>query len=370
MVKLPNGIPVPVMIAHIVVGAGEPCEEGLKPSIIRDVLVILFPHTAVCEAYGRNIPLPDARTLPRLDYRGGFYEKLMEQPREQLKIAGIPVFFCDTSFTFLFDERAGRPRRRIGRHALAAIGRVISAALNAVAGIRRALEIGVVWEIRRRWPDALVLHDGPLVREMFLIYTGLAVEELARLERMPEKCFSFLKKVVGLVKRVFIVPESGLEAVFSGLSEGFFKIPIFRMLRPISGEESPEREARRAPFQGVLSCFCILRPKLATSIPLVISPSGGLVRIDVPIASILEEYHEDWMMPDFDVRSRLTSDGPAREALKRILSGILAERLPYPGTIDLHRMLVELAGTELIERVLRSRLLPKEVMRMLSREFL
>ena len=362
-----TGFPVPIIASHIVAGAGRPVDQGVELEIMRELLVILFPHTAVCEAIGRNIPLPDERILPRLDHRGRFYEKA-SKPRPSWRNAyGIPMFFCDTSYTFRIGRRPKRPDR-VKEHMLAAYGRVRSAAMNAVAGIRRALELGVVWELRQRFPEHLILNDGPLAREMTRIYGKLSVRELRDLDRNPEKCFMLFRRVVGLVKNVSIVPESGLEETFGG-KPSTFRIPVFRLRRPIAGEGEPEdREERRAPFGGVVSCFCLLRPELTEAIPLVVSPTGGLVRVDVPIAALISEYDENWMTPDFELG--LDERPEVRESLRRILAGVLVERYPYPGTKDLHRMLVELAGTELTERLLRSRLLQKEVIRMALRDFL
>lgn len=348
-VEIPGGFPIPIIASHIVAGAGEPCGDEVRLAIRRELLAILFPHDAVMEIMDTNVPLPD---LPILDNEGGFCDKLLQEKLLSTKVCDVPVFFCDTTWTF-----SRQKRRRLSPAMLAAVGKVRSAAMSAVDGIRRALEVGVIWELRRKYPEDLVLNDGPLARMMFTMYSRLAFKELESVSRGdPEACFNLLSRVVGLVKNVTIVPCEGLNHV-SGAS-----VPVFRLKRPISGEEErEEREHIRSPFNGILSCFCLLRPELTGVVPRVASRSGGLVRIDVPLAAIMENYDEGWM----DVRFRIDLRKGSREydRLRRILLGIMAEKIPYPGTSDPHRLLVELAATEITENMLKSTLLPKEVIR-------
>ena len=362
--------PVPILAAHIVAGAGEPRDGRLVPALIngrpliKELLVLLFPHEAVEDAYGRPLPLPDESELPRLDASGDFFNK---QPG-RLRVDDIPLFFCDTSLTF-----HPRARRRLTEHDLPALGKIRQAAANAVAGIRRALEVGVIWELRKHYPEALILHDGPLARMMMRMYARLASDELEAASGPnpdPKVCYQLLARVVGLVKKVTIVPEKGLEEAF-----GPFRAPVFRLLRPMRGasaragrpeELEDEREDLRRPFSGILSAFFVLRSELLSSIPLVVSPSGGLVRLDVPVAALLEGYDEGWM----ELGPDISPGGRHHEALKRILAGIFAERYPLPGTRDVHRLLTELAGTDIIERFLRARLLPKEAIILHMRRFL
>jgi len=355
--------PIPIFAAHIIAGAGEPRDEQMVPVCIKEMLVLLFPHEAVREEYGRPLSLPDEDELPRLDNSGDFLNK---RPG-RLKLGPIPLFFCDITYTF-----QSKKRRRLRKYDLAAIGRVRQAALNAVAGIRRALEVGVIWELRKRYPDALILNDGPLARMMMRMYARLAYRELepASSEDHPEHrraCYELLRRVIGLVKRVTIVPEKGLEQAYRS-----FNVPVFRLQQPIRDRETiepgevSEREDGRRPFAGILSAFFVLRPELLSSIPLVISPSGGLVRLDVPLAALLDDYDDRWM----EMRPDIAPGGRHHDALKRILAGIFVERIPLPGTRDVRRVLTELAGTDLIERLLRARLLPKEAIMMYMRDLL
>jgi len=353
--------PIPIFATHIIAGAGEPRNGEIMPTLIKEMLVLLFPHDAVKEAYGRPLPLPDESEIPRLDASGDFFNK---QPG-RVRINHVPVFFCDTTYTFHQIAGQERPRKRLTKYDLPAVGRVRQAALNAVAGIRRALEVGVIWELRKRYPKALILNDGPLARMMMRMYARLASEELEGASGPrpdPKICFQLLRRVIGLVKRVTIVPERGLEEAYAP-----FKVPIFRLRRPMRGEEQEsEREDGRRPFDGILSAYLILRPELLDSIPLVISPSGGLIRLDIPIATLLDDYNEQWMDMSLDIRP----GGRHHEFLKRILAGVFAERFPLPGTKNVHRMLTELAGTDMIERLLRARLLPKEAIIMYIRNLL
>ena len=324
---------------------------------MKELLVLLFPHDAVMEKTGMNIPLPG--DLAVLDNSGDFCGKLSRPDLATIRIDDIPLFFCDTTWTFRRDKA-----RRLSYGMLAAVGKTRAAAMSAVDGIRRALEVGVIWELRKRHRDDLILNDGPLARMMFSMYARLAFRELEGVsEGDPEDCFELLRKVVGLVKDVTIVPVEHLDKA------DVRHIPVFRLKRPIKGEGEPEeRERIRAPFEGVLSCFCLLRPELVGLVPRVASKTGGLVRIDVPIAAILDRYDEGWMSWDFGVDLSRGSD--MRERLERILAGIVIERLPFPGTGDPHRILVELAATEITERLLKSALLPKEVVRAQMRELI
>lgn len=334
--------PVPVVASHICVGATKRDSNRLLPCIMNESLLILFPLQALAVALGPTAP-PSLFNIPipKLDENGDFYAKVSTHQLNHK----INVFFSDTSKTFELP-----PNTSIWDYELAAIGLVRQKALDRVREISRAIELGTVHELRIKEPNGFVVLDGPLAREMFLMYGRLASVELSYLSNLDDarRSYEFLRKIIGVVKVVSKVPRRGLENAFL---PGAIHVPVFRFKQ--NGDLDPS-------LKHVVCCYIWLRPELAKSIPLSSSMSGGLTRIDVPIPALID-YDHSWREPDFTLD--LSSGSPPRERLEKILRGIISIRFPTPRS-TMHRMLVELYPIAETETWLSSRLLPHEQLRL------
>jgi len=342
-INVPGRPPVPVVASHICVGATNRDSNKLLPRIINESLLILFPLQALAVALGPTAPhslfnIP----IPKLDENGDFYAKVSTRQLDHK----INVFFSDTSKTFELP-----PSTSIWDYELAAIGLVRRKALDRVREISRAIELGTVHELRIKEPNDFIVLDGPLAREMFLMYGRLANVELSYLGNLDDarRSYEFLRRVIGVVKVVSKVPRRGLENAFL---PGAIHVPVFRFKQE-NGDLDPS-------LRHVVCCFIWLRPELATSIPLSSSMSGGLTRIDVPIPALID-YDNSWREPDFNLD--LSPGSPSRERLEKILRGIISIRFPTPRS-TMHRMLVELYPIAETEIWLSSRLLPHEQLRL------
>jgi hypothetical protein len=341
-IDVPGRPSVPVVASHICIGATKRDFNRLSPYILNDSFLVLFPLQALAVAFGSAVPPSLFNVpIPTLDENGNFYAKISTRQFGYK----VNVFFSDTSKTFELP-----PEISISDHDLAAIGLVRQRALDKVREISRAIELGTVYELRKRNPNDFIIIDGPLAREMFLMYGRLADIELSYLGNLDDarRSYDFLRKVIGVVKVVKIVPQRRLEQAFL---PGAIHVPVFRFKK--NGDLDPN-------FRHVVCCFVWLRPELAKSIPLSSSMSGGLTRIDVPIPALID-YDPSWREPDFNLD--LSPGSPSRERLERILRGIIALRFPVPRS-TMHRMLVELYPIAETETWLSSKLLPHEQLRL------
>jgi hypothetical protein len=325
------GIKIPVIASNIAVGACEVKNGKVVPC--RDFTlfgtVLLLPETAVRTRLP-NFRLPLGRGS-RLDHRGDFINKVR---------IGVPsnplgdLLLCDTTFDF-------QRKQKVDAQALAAPGYVHSRALSALKGILRALEVGLVGRIRSA-RDEFVVLDGPLARDMFLMYGRLADSRLRGIDRIadPSKTFDFLRRVVGVVKRVIVVPgDQSFQSVFQ--NDEFFNIPVYRHLvvDPKKGGET-----------HLLCCFIYLRPEITRVMPGY--PGEGLIRVDIPIPSIMDRYEPDW-----HIKRSLTLSDQAKSRLEDVLRSLLALRKPLPCTTERHKIFSELYPIDRVEAFLKSRLL-------------
>ena len=349
--------PTPVVASHIAVGAFTHEANKVKPVITRDVLLILLPRSTLMQLPNAPSELSNV-PIPMFDNTGNFYVKACQSQLRE----GVNVFLVDSSLTFQRNVRV-----TIQESELAAVGKIRQTALNRINAVRRALEFGIVSELRKRYPDDLIVVDGPLARMMFLIYARLADTRLEYLEDLADvrRSYEFLSRIVGIVKVVKQVPQSGLEHAFD-IKDTVVNVPVFRFTdsSQIRDEESGRASSVEEEFRHLICCFVWLRPELREHIPVTGSITGGLVRIDIPIPAIID-YDPQWASPGFQID---ISDGRIRARIEQILRGILAERLPLPPLSRVHKMFTELYTISEAERLLRSNLLTPEDMRLIIRK--
>ena len=336
--------PIPVVASHIIAGAFERENNEVRPAIIRELLVLLFPRSALMQKFGDNVPKQMYNVpIPTLDSTGDFYVKASQS---QLGVE-TNIFFVDSSITF---EKTPKPS--IEPSELIAIGKLRGIALNRISAIRRALEVGIVMELRKKYPKDFICIDGPLARMMFLIYARLADSHFEYLSDLSDsqKSFEFLQKVLGVVKEVEFIPRTGLEHAFN---TDAINIPIFQIIDPEKMEQ----------FRHLICCFIWIRPELRKFIPISGTMASGLIRVDVPIPAICD-YVPSWLNPN-EFRPDLNNSSSSCKKLEGILKAILRERLPLPSTHSHHRLFVELFPIAEGERILKSRLMSHEELRLI-----
>jgi len=275
----------------------------------------------------QNIPPPSELTqllsLPKLDNSGNFYPKVSNPT---LLFRDIPYFICDTSLTF-----QGRQHKE-GPEGIKAAGVVRRWARDMLREILRSLELGVVWELRQRYPDELILVDGPLAYMMFLMYGRLAANNLSWLYNDPRRTYDFLTGVLGVVKVVEDIPQN-------------------LNIQPNSSQITVSIHKFKTQEKGyhMVSGYVYLRPELAFSYPITASATSGLIRVDIPLPLIMDQYDPSWLSPDYTQFNR--------SKLRDILIEVLALRTPIPSLKQSHRAFTELLPIYETENYLKSLLL-------------
>jgi hypothetical protein len=205
------------------------------------------------------------------------------------------------------------------------------------------MEVGLVWELRQQCPDYWILWDGPIAPPLkygrLVDPTLQGLEEIAR----SDTAFNFLRRVVGAVKRVQIIPAGGLEVALS--SGPRLVLPIYRFGEVVEEDDAVAKE--------ILSAFLWLRRELAGEISALWSTVSGLARFDIPIPAVFDDpnMENNWnTLEDNTIKTSLANPGSTeRQRLEELLQAIVIERWPVP-TSTATRMLTELfpiAETEL-----------------------
>ncbi|MEM2321561.1 MAG: hypothetical protein QXS79_06775 [Candidatus Bathyarchaeia archaeon] len=329
-VNIPGYPRIPVVGAHIIVGAGEFRDGNIIFHACREAFIIIFPYqtiTSVLKVTGAPVPhIVPQSFMSILDSTGGFYDKV----RQRSLGHPMPTFFCDSTLDF-------QGKVSISESDLIASGKVVNVARNRVDGIRRALELGLAVEIRNR-TDEYVAVDGPLADKPFLMYGRLASDSIKRDLGDLRRKFDLLKRLIGLVKSVEIVPQKGLASVF----QRNFRVTIHKFKDSDIGWH-------------FLACFTILRPELTSLLRGAPQATGGLVRVDVPLPAVMDSYDPSW----HDVNYMTIN----RRELERLLRGVLRLRVPIPHDASSYRFLTEVYPIHEVENYLHARLMSKDMIR-------
>ena len=325
-----NNVRVPIHLSHLIVGAMERVGAELRPFIAREAFVLIFPYQALQVADRAW----SARTPPgrELSSSGRIYEAVKSRD----------LLYSDTSITLRLGSD-GRPGVLLQAGDLIRTGEVRRKALDRAKELLRIMEVGLVWELRQRCPEDWILWDGPVAPPLKygrLVDPALqGLEEIAR----PDIAFDFLRRVVGAVKRVQIVPQGGLEVALS--SGPCLILPIYRFGDVIEEDDAVAKE--------ILSAFLWLRPELTGEISALWSTVSGLTRFDIPIPAVFDDptMRNNWDTLDENTIEALlaNSSSTERQRLEKLLQAIVIERWPVP-TTTATRMLTELfpiAETEL-----------------------
>ncbi|MCM8747696.1 hypothetical protein NET02_00890 [Thermomicrobiaceae bacterium CFH 74404] len=327
---LVNKVRVPLHLSHLIVGAMERADRELRPFKVREALVLLLPYQALQVADSAwSSRRPPGRELGSA---GRIYEAVQSGK----------LLYSDTSLTLRLGSD-GRPGILLQAGDLIRTGEVRRKALDRAKELLRIMEIGILWELRQECPENWILLDGPVAPP--LKYGRLVAPALQGLEEIarPDIAFDFLRRVVGAVKRVQIVPQSGLEVALS--SDKRPVLPIYRFGEVIEEDDAVTKE--------ILSAFLWLRRELAGEISALWSTVSGLARIDIPIPAVFDDpaRRNGWnTLDERDITDLLADRSSAeRQRLEEILRSIVTERWPVPAS-TVTRMLVELfpiAETEL-----------------------
>jgi hypothetical protein len=325
-----NNVRVPLHLSHLIVGAMERIGTELKPFIAREALVLILPYQALQAAD----PAWSARRPPgrELSSSGGIYEA----------VKSGDLSYSDTSITLRLGSD-GRPGILLQAGDLIRTGEVRRKGLDRAKELLRIMEVGLLWELRQQYPDDWILLDGPVAPPLkygrLVEPTLQGLEEIAR----PDIAFDFLRRVVGAVKRVQIIPGGGLEVALSSGSS--LVLPIYRFGEVIEEDDAVAKE--------ILSAFLWLRRELAGEISALWSTVSGLARFDIPIPAVFDvpNMRNNWnTLGDNTIETSLANPSSTeRQRLEKLLQAIVIERWPVP-TATATRMLTELfpiAETEL-----------------------
>jgi hypothetical protein len=325
-----NNVRVPLHLSHLIVGAMKRDGAKLKPFIAQEALVLIFPYQALQAAD----PAWSAYRPPgrELSSSGGIYEA----------VKSGDILYSDTSITLRLGSD-GRPGILLQAGDLIRTGEVRRKALDRAKELLRIMEVGLVWELRQRCREDWILWDGPVAPP--LKYGRLVDPTLKGLEEIasPDIAFDFLRRVIGAVKRVQIVPQGGLEVALS--SGPCLILPIYRFGEVIEEDDAVAKE--------ILSAFLWLRRELAGEISALWSTVSGLARFDIPIPAVFDDckMRNNWnTLEDNAIETSLASpNSTERQRLEELLRAIVIERWPVPKSTAT-RMLTELfpiAETEL-----------------------
>jgi len=331
LVQVQN-VQVPMHVCHLIAGAMRRDDRGkLEPALSREATVLLCPFQAL-QALGWPYRPPQGREL---GFGGRIYEAIQSGD----------VLYSDTSVSLAITQ-ARRPRVNLQAGDLVRTGEVRQHALNRAKELLRVMELGVLWEVRQQWEDEWVLLDGPIAP--LLKYARLVAPELTGLQDIanPNQAFDFLKRIVGAVKNVEIIPQQGLEVALSPI--GDLVVPVYRFGDFVKDEDAVARE--------ILCAFIWLRRELSREISVLWSPVSGLARLDVPLPALLDQsLRNRWNALDDNQLNLANRDSLEWQRLEDILLDVMVERWPVPQAM-LQRMLTEFYPVEETERWLSSML--------------
>ena len=208
--NVPDTPPIPVISTHIVSGAGyvdRNSVPSLRVTLTREILCVFLPLMAIQEAcydagYRVQFISDPSRTL---DQHGDFYTK-----SAQLSIRGqVPLFIVDSSQRF----QQGRAPR-LNSNELVSSNNVFLAARDVAGVIESVMELGLIHQLIQIPRDEIIIRDGPLANGPFLRRARLASSHLGTLFTNERTKFDFLRRIIGIVKRVRIIPDRPLRGVF------------------------------------------------------------------------------------------------------------------------------------------------------------
>jgi hypothetical protein len=326
-----NGIRVPIHMAHVAAGAMLREDRELRPILIQQAMVLLLPYQALAGA----MPVEWGQLAPpgrALSAAGDIYGAVRSTSFGD-------EFYSDTSVNL---RQQGEVSLTPGD--LVLTGRIRSSALNRATELMRILELGVIWDLRQQYPDKWILLDGPIAP--LTKYARLAAPALQGLQGIanPPEAFDFLRRVVGAVKEVTVVPSSGLEQALQ-LTPDLVTIPVFRFGEVVQQQEEIAKE--------VLSAYVWLRRELAAELSPIWSAVSGLARFDVALPAVLPDdpnTRNTWnTLEDEQIAALVQPSELSGQRLRQILEQIILERWPVPPSTPM-RVFVELypiAETEL-----------------------
>jgi hypothetical protein len=340
-------VQVPVHGVHLIAGALERVGTTLRPYLVRSTQLLLLPLSALREVDSTRFgETPGAELDP--DIVNYIYPELIRE---------IPKY-SDTAIPL---ER-GRRGSRVSPDNLIRVGELRSRALNRAKVLLRILELGLISEVRTSCED-YILVDGPL-GPVFKYYGSLIdetvdnVRSFNRDNQTAELSFNFLRKIVGAVKNVQIIPSGGLSYA---IDQEQYRIPVYRFSDVLASSESTGVDDD--VYKAVLCAFVWLRPE----IPGHWSPIAGLTRLDIPSPVIIQDTERrNWVERFVNQDAVPALSQSNRDELRRVVVCYLNHRWPLPGAFGA-RMYTELFAIAEAERWLRGQLLhPYELRRRLT----
>jgi len=296
---------IPVHLIRVAAGAMERKSRILYPTeYFVKAEVFALPYAAI-RALDPDFPEPPGK---KLGHGEPIYEVITREKGP---------FWTDTSIPLRAISRDLDDK--LNKTDLIKTGYVRRKARDRASILMRILELGILTKLRKEKPNEWVLIDGP-VAPLF-IYSGAVSRDIAGLQDLANKdvAYYYLKRIVGIVKRIRVVPPKLEEAL--QIKNNVLKIPVYLMSDII-------KESMDDPiFRATLVAFINLRYELRKEYIDIWSPLSGLVRIDIPFPAILEDNNEPWYLPDYKPN---LDDKKVQDNILRILYTIFKEKIPVP----------------------------------------
>ena len=335
--NVPDTPPIPIIATHIVSGAGyvdKSSVPSLQLVLMRDILCVFLPLTAIehsCYDAGYQVRfvLNPERTL---DEQGDFYTK-----SAQLSLRHeVPLFIVDSSRRF---QPRSRLRLRLDPTELVSSNNVFLTARDVAGVIESAMELGLIHQLLQRSRDEIIIRDGPLANGPFLRRARLATSSLNNLLSNERAKFDFLRRLIGVVKRVRIIPDRPLRGVFD-----------------IVGDALGVIFNNQDVGWHFIATFFVLRPELLAQMPMLPSPASALIRVDIPLPFLMDQYVSGWEDYQYVSGINLHSYIPK---IKQAAGLIFSNRYPPPSSSP-GKVLSELMPIFELENNLKANLLTPE----------
>ncbi|AAY79879.1 hypothetical protein [Sulfolobus acidocaldarius] len=363
-----NNVLVPIVFGNIIAGAMrlDAGNKTLRPLKVKILKVVLFPKKTIEDYQSAIIPLPP--NIPIIEDNSS--TKFMNFSNN---LVDTFIRISDISYT-LGENESGQHRQLIYREDLISSGKIRQVARNRVKELMRVLELSLLYELRQLYKDSLILMDGPI--GPLIKYAGLVdiyLREVVRLRDNDsnniEKAYDLLHNVIGVVKKVVKVPVSLIDAISSG------NLPkIYRWNKVIDDGIDAEGKEDSYLTSYILSAFLKLREELQNENFPAFSNLSGLIRVDIPLASIIDK--SEWIsffsytqIKDSDDKGNIILTDYGRQKiydlvvkggkkLEELLNIVYSFKYPIPSSSP-YRNLVELYPIKEVEDWMKSHLMSK-----------
>jgi len=266
-IPLSTGALVPIHIAHICAGVILRDNKGnlyLEPDLTAARLLLLGPFKGLMEKGIRLESLNNEEIIWDTDDKTfAFPDNLNE------------CIVCDTTFRGTSKDRENYFEGALIGDALFNEGLVRSRAQGRVATLRQRLEMAVLAQFRKKYPEKWILVDGPLFfidkwrRPAFRV-----LGQKLKVDRESDLENELLKNAVGIIKTHRLRPKNLEQIIQIGPSQRSVVMKLFREVDIKGCRDNPDEDGN---YGGIHLCW-YTRLRSSPNPPYGLL---GLVRIDI-----------------------------------------------------------------------------------------